>query len=91
MRACTSNMWCEISRALHIWRRTLSAAAPMLLVVGSAVCSHTRPVQASCNLIPGTAKTFNATLGATNRPFAAPGEAIELLVRPCDAASVGLQ
>ena len=33
---------------------------------------------AGCNLIPGTAKAFNATLGATNRPFAAPGERLEV-------------
>src|SRR5262245_4832249 len=40
--------------------------------------------RASCNLIPATTKTFNATLGATNRPFAAPGERVELHTRPCD-------
>jgi Tol biopolymer transport system component len=49
-----------------------------------------RPADAGCNLIPGTTKTFNATLGATNRPFAAPGEALEVAVRPCDSASPGL-
>jgi Tol biopolymer transport system component len=43
-----------------------------------------RRVEAGCNLIPGTAKTFNAAVGATNRPFAAPGERVELHTRPCD-------
>ncbi|MBY0277560.1 hypothetical protein K2Z84_19680 [Candidatus Binatia bacterium] len=47
----------------------------------------TRPASAACNLIPGTEKTFNATLGATNRPFAAPGEQLELRRRYCDAGS----
>jgi Tol biopolymer transport system component len=45
---------------------------------------------AGCNLIPGTAKTFNSTLGATNRPFAAPGERLEVTLRTCDASSPGL-
>jgi len=40
----------------------------------------------ACNLIPGTEKTFAAALGATNRPFAAPGERLELKLRPCDAS-----
>lgn len=44
---------------------------------------------AACNLFPGTIKTFNSTLGATNRPFAAPGETIEVRLRSCDEASPG--
>jgi len=42
---------------------------------------------ASCNLIPGTVNTFNGTLGATNRPYAAPGERVEVRTRSCDAAA----
>src|SRR5437870_9188648 len=56
-----------------------------LLVSPAADRAH-----AACNLIPGTTKTFNAALGTTNRPFAAPGESLELALRPCDAASPGL-
>jgi hypothetical protein len=48
------------------------------------------PAWGDCNLIPGTIKTFNGTMGATNRPFAGPGERIEVRLRPCDAASIGL-
>ena len=44
----------------------------------------------ACNLIPGTALTFNSTLGSTNRPFAAPNEPLEVGVRGCDVASRGL-
>ena len=47
-------------------------------------------VHAGCNLIPGTAKSFQGNLGATNRPFAAPGENIEINLRPCDTGSTGL-
>ena len=43
---------------------------------------------AGCNLIPGTANTFNATIGAANRPFAAPGERLELTRRSCDGVSL---
>jgi len=62
-------------------------------IVGAALAASAGtvcPAYAGCNLIPGAAKTFNATLGATNRPFAAPGENIELRVRPCDTGSAGL-
>jgi cysteine-rich repeat protein len=45
---------------------------------------------AACNLIPQTVKTFNSTLGATNRPFAAPGESVEVRLRPCDVGSAGI-
>jgi hypothetical protein len=43
-------------------------------------------VHAACNLIPGTEKSFSATVGATNRPYAAPGERLELRLRPCDVS-----
>ena len=49
-----------------------------------------RAAGAACNLIPGTVKTFNSTLGATNRPFAGPAEALEVKLRPCDVGSPGI-
>ena len=67
------------------------ALAGMVFVCGlvAAVVAGGREAGAACNLIPGTEKTFDGTLGATNRPFAAPGEPIELRVRPCDTTSTG--
>lgn len=56
----------------------------------------TRPIvgaaHAACNLIPSATTNFRSTLGSANRPFAAPGEFVELAVDPtgCDAASPGL-
>jgi hypothetical protein len=46
----------------------------------------------ACNLIPSASTTFRGTLGATNRPFAAPGDFVEVAVSPtrCDVASPGL-
>ena len=58
-----------------------------IAVAVAAAAAGAPPAHAGCNLIPGTAKTFNATLGATNRPFAAPGERLELRTRPCDATA----
>jgi Tol biopolymer transport system component len=48
---------------------------------------------AACNLIPSAVQSFRSTLGATNKPYAAPGDFVEVSVRPsgCDAASPGLQ
>jgi Tol biopolymer transport system component len=61
--------------------------AALIIISGSA--SGSGVAHAACNLIPGTSKTFSATLGTTNRPFAAPGESLELALRPCDTASPG--
>ncbi len=46
---------------------------------------------AACNLIPQSQKTFRGVLGAADRPFAVPGDLVELSVRPaiCDQASPG--
>src|SRR5437867_9788406 len=65
-------------------------AARCIGASGLVVALFASQAHAACNLIPGTTKTFNATLGTTNRPFAAPGESLELALRPCDTASPGL-
>jgi WD40-like Beta Propeller Repeat len=70
-------------------RRLWRACAAIGLAI-AALVAMPRATDAACNLIPGTAKTFNGALGATNRPYAAPGEGLELRLRPCDAASPGL-
>lgn len=60
------------------------------LVLAAVVPCGTRPARAACNLIPGTSKTFNSTLGASNRPFAGPAERLEVRLRPCDDPVPGL-
>src|SRR5207244_3677864 len=68
-------------------RRTLA-----VVLTSIALVMHGAPrVYGACNLIPSASKTFRSTLGATNRPFAAPGDFVELRVDPsnCDAASLG--
>jgi hypothetical protein len=71
--------------------RYLASAVGILgLGIGVVIGAPAHVARAACNLIPGTIKTFNSTLGATNRPFAAPGENVEIRLRPCDTGSPGL-
>src|SRR5947199_240404 len=50
-----------------------------------------RTANAACNLIPSAAQTYRGTLGTTDRPYASPGQIVELRVRPalCDGISSG--
>jgi hypothetical protein len=50
-----------------------------------------RQADAACNLIPSASKSFRGTLGDLNRPFAAPGDFVEIGASParCAAASPG--
>ena len=57
-----------------------------VLVALAATLAVPDDARAGCNLIPGTAKSFSAALGATNRPYAAPGERLEIRLRSCDAS-----
>ncbi len=52
-----------------------------LLLTAFALVAPTA-ARAACNLIPGTEISYNAELGATNRPFAAPGAPLKLRLRP---------
>src|SRR5262249_21192861 len=63
----------------NVYHSLILAACALLLQPAS-------PAGAACNLIPGTSLTFNSALGATNRPFAAPNENLEITVRGCDAS-----
>lgn len=50
-----------------------------------------RGVWAACDLIPSQSTTFRSSLGSADRPFAGPGDMVELRVRPevCDGSSPG--
>jgi len=65
--------------------------APLALLLAPLVVL-TPSAEAACNLMPGTEKTFRSALGSTNRPFASPGEFVEVKVRRdvCDASSPGI-
>jgi hypothetical protein len=64
---------------------------PIRLLVLIAELLTSRSGFPACNLIPSAQQTFRGSLGSTNRPFASPGEFVEVRLRPhvCDAASPG--
>jgi len=43
--------------------------------------------RAACNLIPGERSQFAGALGVVDRPFAGPGEPVEVSLRKCDPSS----
>src|SRR5205807_3555325 len=45
-----------------------------------------RTADAACNLIPQRTLNFAGAVGGTNRPYAAPGESVEVSLRPCDVS-----
>ena len=75
-------------RRCIIARSAVEGTALAVSIVLAVSLASRCPAHAGCNLIPGTEKTFNAAAGATNRPYAAPGERLEVRTRPCDPASL---
>ncbi len=75
----------EMSRrlAVHIVRLLLSAIGVCLAVVILA-----SPARAGCNLIAGTEIQFPSQQGTVDRPFAAPGEPVEVALRNCDGTAL---
>jgi Tol biopolymer transport system component len=67
-------------------RTVILAGLTSVLLVLPGPLAH-----ACCNLIPSAEQTFRGALGTVDRPFASPGQIVELRVRPavCDAASPG--
>src|SRR5438132_9836598 len=63
-----------------------------LMALAATLWPAPRAAHAVCNLIPSATTTFRSTLGSASRPFAAPGEFVEIGVDTagCDAASPGL-
>ena len=62
----------------------------VLLLLLAAAGLPTRHVRASCDLIPGVQRSFRSTLGSTDRPFASPGEWVQIGLQPtCHATSPG--
>jgi Tol biopolymer transport system component len=64
----------------------------LVLVLALLVASfHGGEADAACNLIPSASKTFRGALGTTNRPFASPGDFVEVGVDQarCDSGSPG--
>jgi len=64
---------------------------PLTLVMLLASASTPSSSHAACNLIPSAAQTFRGALGSINRPFAGPGDFVEIGVEPgrCDTTALG--
>src|SRR5437762_3000837 len=72
---------------LSLDRRGIAAFVLLL-----AIAIAPRAAHAGCNLIPQAQPIFRGSLGTLDRPFARPGDFVELHVRSaiCDGASVGI-
>src|SRR5689334_6353988 len=81
----------ELSQAVPRHGSGVAVTFAAVLVIASLCIADA--ARAACNLIPRASTTFRSALGSTNRPFAAPGEFVELKLRPaqglCDGASPG--
>lgn len=71
--------------------RAASLAAAFAAIAIAALVADSREARAACNLIPSASKSFRGTLGDVNRPFAAPGDFVEIGASParCAGASPG--
>ncbi len=74
-----------------LFDRLRALALASALVSGLLACGS-GTVHAGCDLIPQAQPIFRGSLGTVDRPFAGPGDFVELHVRPqiCDQASPGL-
>ena len=67
---------------------SLRRLLPGLALLLSCVLGNTPRAGASCNQIPGVTNTFRGAHGTISRPFASPGEPVDLRLSPkCDANS----
>lgn len=58
-----------------------------MVLLASLCLSAGRQAEASCNQIPGTTNIFRGFAGSLNRPFAGPGDAVDIRLSPtCDRA-----
>ena len=60
------------------------------LFVALATAASPRSANACCNVIPEAPPSFRAAFGVSNRPFAGPGEPVELRVRGSRVCDTGL-
>src|SRR5688572_4869561 len=71
-----------------MWGRGLGVG----VLTASIALASAPAARAACNLIPQAVQTFRAARGTANRPYAAPGDYVEVAVRPggCDVGATAL-
>src|SRR5258705_11934037 len=81
----------SVGRHPVMLRPSIFSCRLLRIAIVLAAIAAPRGLHAACNIIPSASKAFRSSLGATNRPFAAPGDFVEVTVDPqgCDAASTG--
>ncbi len=62
-----------------------------MILAAAALYALPEHALAACNLIPGVEKVYASHRGAVNRPYAAPGETMELRLRACDVDTAGFE
>src|SRR5688572_20011794 len=67
-------------------RRCIVTSLAVIALAAASTLVSARWANAACNLIPGQRGQFPGALGVLDRPFAGPGEPVEIAVRGCDAS-----
>ena len=70
-------------------RTNVASIIRIFLCCSIAVILGRQRSEASCNIIPGTSNTFRGAIGSADRPFAGPGDVLELHRNVCDPTSSG--
>ena len=88
-RLCRQRLSTGLPTPTHSYRVRVILIA---LVATLAALARPSTAPAGCNLIPQAQPIFRGTLGTLDRPFAGPGDFVELHVRPtiCDGTSFGI-
>jgi hypothetical protein len=69
-------------------RRSILPSGLAVAVAVVVVFGYCAPARASCNQIPGVTNSFRGAQGSLDRPFASPGDVVEVRTSPlCDAAA----
>src|SRR5262245_32086774 len=76
-------------RTMRRWAVSRIAASLFAVLVGLLSSTSAR---AMCDVVPGATNVFRGATGSMDRPFAMPGDVVEVRVRPavCDGESPGL-
>lgn len=78
--------WLELEPMRSRWSRHMALGLACVLGLLPSVA------WSACNLIPSAAQAYRGTVGSLNKPYAAPGDFVEVGVAPagCDGTSEGI-
>lgn len=83
--------WSRLRAASNFRGHTIPGSSGHIVagaLVAALLCADS--AHAACNIIPSASRSFRGSVGTTDRPFARPGDVVDLsLVPACDTASPG--